>query len=85
LGPTFILKATFTPKELKRRMTAEVWLYPDGTRLLELSTKAAPAETFQVAAEARAYLSKVGVELGGAQEPKTRAALEFYSTHLTAS
>jgi hypothetical protein len=84
LGPTFILKGTFTPKELKRRVTAEVWLYPDGSRLLELSTKAAPTEAFQVAAEARAYLSKVGVELGGAQEPKTRSALEFYAKHLDA-
>ena len=79
LGPTFILKGTFTPKELKRRVTAEVWLYPDGSRLLELSTKAAPAEAFQVAAEARAYLSKLGVELTGVQEPKTRSALEFYA------
>ena len=85
LGPTFLLKGTFTPKELKRRMTAEVWLYPDGTRLLELSTKAAPDEAFQAAAEARAYLSKVGVELGGAQEPKTRAALEFYANQMAAA
>ena len=48
-----------------------MWLYPDGSRILELSTKAAPSEAFQVAAEARAYLSQVGVDLGGAQEPKT--------------
>ena len=85
LGPTFILKATFTPKELKRRVTAEVWLYPDGSRILELSTKATPAEAFQVSAEARAYLSKVGVTLGGAQEPKTRSALEFYAGQLSAT
>jgi len=84
LGPTFILKGTFTPKELKRRVTVEMWLYPDGSRILELSTKATPAEAFQVAAESRAYLSKAGVELGGAQEPKTRAALEFYADHLAA-
>ncbi len=83
LGPTFVLKGTFEPKDLKRRVTAEVWLYPDGSRILELSTKATPKEAFQVSAEARAYLSKVGVELGGAQEPKTRAALEFYTKQLT--
>jgi exopolyphosphatase/guanosine-5'-triphosphate,3'-diphosphate pyrophosphatase len=84
LGPTFILKGTFTPKELKRRVTAEVWLYPDGSRILELSTKATPAEAFQVAAESRAYLTKAGVQLGGAQEPKTRAALEFYAKQFEA-
>ena len=84
LGPTFILKGQFTPKEFGRRITAEVWLYPDGSRILELSTKAAPSEAFQVAAEARAYLSAAGVELGGAQEPKTGAALQFFAKELAA-
>ncbi|HEX5041018.1 MAG TPA: hypothetical protein VFW95_12895 [Candidatus Limnocylindria bacterium] len=84
LGPTFILKGTFTPKEMGRRFVVEVWLYPDGSRIVELSTKAAPSEAFQVAAEARAYLSGLGLDLSGAQEPKTRAALEFYAAELNA-
>jgi exopolyphosphatase/guanosine-5'-triphosphate,3'-diphosphate pyrophosphatase len=84
LGPTFILKGTFTPKEMGRRFVVEVWLYPDGSRILELSTKAAPSEAFQVAAEARAYLIGLGIDLAGAQEPKTRAALEFYASELQA-
>ena len=84
LGPTFILKGTFTPKEMGRRFVVEVWLYPDGSRIVELSTKAAPSEAFQVAAEARAYLTGLGIDLAGAQEPKTRAALEFYAAELNA-
>ena len=52
LGPIFVLKLRFTPKELDRRLVAEMWLYPDGSRVLELSTKCAPDEAFQVAAEA---------------------------------
>jgi exopolyphosphatase/guanosine-5'-triphosphate,3'-diphosphate pyrophosphatase len=84
LGPTFILKGQFTPKELGRRVVVEMWLYPDGSRILELSTKATPGEAFQVAAETRAYLVDAGISLGGAQEPKTRAALEFYAQHLGA-
>ena len=84
LGPTYALKGQFTPKEFGRRLTVEMWLYPDGSRILELSTKAAPAEAFQVAAEARAYLSGLGINLAGAQEPKTRAALEFYAAELNA-
>jgi hypothetical protein len=59
-----------------------MWLYPDGSRILELSTKCAPTEAFQVAAEARAFLAKRGVELGGEQETKTRKALDFFSEHL---
>ena len=53
LGPTFILKLVWFPKELNRQFVAELWLYQDGSRILELSTKCLPGETFQVAAEAR--------------------------------
>jgi hypothetical protein len=90
LGPTFLLKlvfearTSFDPKALPRRIVAELWLYPDGSRILELSTKCLPAETFQVAAETRAYLATQGVELGGQQQTKTKTALEFYAGQLKA-
>ena len=85
LGPTFILKGQFTPHELGRKVTAEVWLYPDGSRVLELSTKSSPAAAFQVAAETRAYLTKVGVDLSGEQQAKTGAALQFYAKEIEAT
>jgi hypothetical protein len=85
LGPTFILKLVWFPKELNRKFVAELWLYQDGTRILELSTKCLPSETFQVAAEARAYLAKYGVNVGGAQQTKTRTALEFFRSELSAA
>ena len=84
LGPTFILKATVTPRELGRRFVVEMWLYPDGSRILEISTKCLPREAFQVAAESRAYLSERGVTLGGAQQTKTKAALAFFKAQLDA-
>ncbi len=90
LGPTFVLKLVFDaqtgfdPKALARRIVAEMWLYPDGSRILELSTKCLPAQTFQVAAETRAYLAAQGVEVGGVQQTKTRTALEFYADQLRA-
>ena len=65
-------------------MVAEVWLYPDNTRILELSTKCAPSEMFQVALEARAFLSGLGVNLSGEQQTKTKTALEFFSRELQA-
>ena len=49
-----------------------MWLYPDGSRILELSTKCAPAEAFQVAAEGRAFLAERGVDLDGEQQTKTQ-------------
>ena len=64
-------------------MVAELWLYPDGTRILELSTKCATAETFSVVAEARAYLTSRGVNLDAPQQTKTRTALEFFARELS--
>ncbi len=82
LGPIFVLKAKFAPPELGRKLVAEMWLYPDGSRLLELSTKCVPGEAFQAAAEARAFLTEKGVSLEGQQETKTRKALEFFAARL---
>jgi hypothetical protein len=82
LGPIFVLKAKASPEGYNRRMVAEVWLYPDDSRILELSTKCTPKETFQVAAESRAFLSSVGISLTGEQQTKTRKALEFFSARL---
>jgi hypothetical protein len=79
LGPIFVLKARFRPKQLGRKVVAEVWLYPDETRILELSTKCPPAEAFEAAAEMRAYLHDRGVTLEGEQQPKTRVALRYFA------
>jgi hypothetical protein len=66
-------------------MVAEMWLYPDGSRILELSTKCRPAEAFQVAAETRAYLLGQGIDISGGQRTKTRAALDFYRAQAQAA
>jgi hypothetical protein len=82
LGPIFVLKLRLAPPELGRRLVAEMWIYPDGSRILELSTRCATTEAFQVAAETRAYLVKHGVDLSGEQETKTRKALEYFTRAL---
>jgi hypothetical protein len=79
LGPILVLKLRFAPEELGRRIVAEMWLYPDGSRILELSTRCLTTEAFQVAAESRAFLAGKGVDLSGEQETKTRKALEYFS------
>jgi len=79
LGPIFVLKLRTLPPELDRKLVAEMWTYPDGSRILELSTRAATNEAFQVAAETRAYLGSRGIELSGEQETKTRKALEYFA------
>jgi hypothetical protein len=84
LGPTFLLKAKHQPKakEFDRPITIEMWLYPDGSRILEVSTKCLPKEAFQVAADFKSYLGGHGIVLGADQSAKTKSSLEFFSARL---
>jgi hypothetical protein len=85
LGPIFVLKGRVEPEQLGgRRLVAEMWLYPDGSRVLELSTRALTEEAFQVAVETRAFLGGIGVDLSGEQETKTRKALAFFAAEAAA-
>jgi hypothetical protein len=74
-----VLKLRRVPEELGRRIVAELWVYPDGSRVLELSTRCTIDEPFQVAAETRAYLDGLGIDLAGEQQTKTRRALEYFA------
>jgi hypothetical protein len=82
LGPVNVLKLKFSPAGYGRKLVAELWNYPDGSRILELSTKCEPGEAFQVAAETKAFLGTSGIDLGAHQETKTRTALEFFAREL---
>ena len=81
LGPVFLLKSRHQPKDYDTRITTEMWLYPDGSRILEVSTKCLPEEAFQAAAEFKAYLANCGIDLSGAQQPKTGTALAYFKAH----
>jgi hypothetical protein len=82
LGPINLLKLKYFPEGYDRKLVAELWTYPDGSRILELSTKCRPEEAFQVAAETRVYLNDRGVSLSGEQQTKTRTALEYFAQEL---
>jgi hypothetical protein len=82
LGPIFVLKLKGVPEGYAGKLVGEMWLYPDGGRILELSTKCAPSEAFQVAAELRGFLAERGIEPDPEQRTKTRQALGFFSEHL---
>jgi hypothetical protein len=84
LGPINVLKLKMIPKAFGRKVAVELWSYPDGSRILELSTKCAPSEGFQVAAEVRARLAASDLDLSGDQQTKTQAALRYFSKQLTA-
>ena len=85
LGPIFVLKLRLSREVTARRVVAEMWLYPDGSRIVELSTKCAPGQGIDVALEMRDLLTSKGVDLDGEQQTKTRTALEFFSAELRSS
>ena len=79
LGPILVLKLKTRPKDYGRKLVAELWLYPDGSRILELSTKCPPSEAITVAAQTREYLVDRGIDLGGEQQTKTKTALDYFA------
>jgi hypothetical protein len=84
MGPIFVLKMRTLSEGFPRKLVTELWLYPDGSHILELSTKCLPGEAFQVAVESKAYLAERGIDLGGEQQTKTKTALEYFAGQLKA-
>ena len=82
LGPTFLLKAKHKPKDFDRGVTVEMWLYPDGSRILEISTKCLPQEALNVATEFKGFLARSGINISAIQETKTKNVLAFFSKNL---
>jgi len=83
LGPIFVLKLKFKPKNFGQKLVAELWNYPNNSRILELSTKCAPADALRVSLESKAFLRERGVDLSGEQQTKTKTALRYFSKSLT--
>jgi hypothetical protein len=81
LGPTFVLKLV-TRSETNRRVVAELWLLPDGSRIVELSTKCPPKKALPVAAESRTYLEGLGLTLAPDAHTKTKTTLEYFAGEL---
>ncbi len=84
LGPVFLLKSKHYPKakDFDRPIVMEVWIYPDGSLVMEVSTKCLPKEAFQVIGDFKEYLARHGIALGADQSAKTRTALEFFGARL---
>jgi hypothetical protein len=82
LGPIFVLKLKVQEETFSRPLVVEMWLYPDGSRILELSTKCLPNEGLEVALELRRFFEGKGVEISDQQQTKTKTALEFFSAEL---
>jgi len=65
LGPIPVIKVKVEPEGFGRRLVGELWMYPDGSQIVELSTKARPDPDHQ--GEGRA---------GGLRAPTGRRAVD---------
>ena len=79
LGPILVLKLKFSPAGFDRKMVAELWTYPNGSHILELSAKSPPKQVAKTVQETHDLLSTHGVSLDGEQQTKTKTALEFFA------
>jgi hypothetical protein len=84
-GPAFLLRVRHQPKGFDRRVTVELWLYPDGSRVFEISTKCNTNEAFQVGVEFRSLMAKAGVPIQASQATKTKGAMEFFAKEMAAT
>ncbi|WP_241251508.1 adenylate cyclase [Candidatus Protofrankia californiensis] len=79
LGPVDVRRRKVVPDGYGRTLLAERWTFPDGSRILELSTRCAPDAALHVAAHTAAVLRRHGVALTGPQQTKTRTTLDFFT------
>jgi hypothetical protein len=79
LGPVVVVLLKFVPEGFPNRTTIEQWHYPGQVPLVELSTKATPRSVLEVYANGVRLVRGLGLSAAGAQEPKTRKALEFFA------
>ena len=80
LGPVDVHKWEIEPKDFPSEVTIEQWVLPDGSDLVDLSTKAEPGEATQTTEQFLALLSRHGIDTEGDEQTKTRAALRFFTT-----
>jgi hypothetical protein len=71
LGSITVFRMRLAPPGFRHRYLAELWTYPNGSRVLELTTKCDIAAVFDLAAETRALLDAHGI--GGLAQPRRDA------------
>ncbi|MFI5934628.1 hypothetical protein [Actinoplanes sp. NPDC051494] len=78
-GPVTVRRGKVRPSGWNRPLTIEQWTYPDGSRLLELSTRCAAGKAERVVADFAAVLRRCHVDIELPQRTKTRATLAYFT------
>lgn len=79
MGPIRVLRWKLKQKEFDHELTVEEWRLPNGDDLVEVSIKVPPDEALDAQQAFNAHLVKLGLDPQGAQETKTRTALQYFA------
>ena len=79
MGPIRVLRWKLTHKNFPHELTPEEWRLPNGDDLVEVSIKVPPKKAPQARKEFDKHLRGFALDPKGAQETKTRTALEYFA------
>lgn len=79
MGPIRVLRWKVEHKDFPHELTVEEWRLPDGDDLVEVSIKVAPDEAPEAQKAFERHLTGLKLDPKGAQETKTRTALEYFA------
>jgi hypothetical protein len=79
MGPIRVLRWKLKQKDFAHELTVEEWRLPDGNDLVEVSIKVGPDGAFAARAAFDKHLRSLKLDPRGAQETKTRTALEYFA------
>ena len=82
MGPIRVLRWKPKHETFPHELTLEEWRLPSGDELVEVSIKAPPNEALQARKEFEMHLRELGLDPEGAQDTKTRTALEYFASIL---
>ncbi|MGH7495813.1 MAG: hypothetical protein ACREOO_25935 [bacterium] len=82
LGPIQVLRWKTKHEEFPYELASEEWRLPNGEDLLEVSIKIKPDEATEARQAFERHLRELGLDPAGAQETKTRTALEYFAKQL---
>jgi hypothetical protein len=82
MGPIRVLRWKLKQAGFAHEITVEEWRLPNGEDLVEVSIKAPPGKAAQARKEFDKHLTDLGLDPQGAQETKTRTALEYFASLL---
>jgi hypothetical protein len=79
LGPVEARRRRLVVAGLDAALLIERWTYPDGSRMLELSTRCHAGDALRVLEQTAVELSERGIAPAASQLTKTRAVLHFFT------